>query len=243
MSGNLDISHAVMSKLPILKLWRYRCFLIKLIGTRIIALNQSFNFRKMLHTYSLAISPNSEIIQLVSKIKKLLRAEIGESYGSENSQAHITLFMFLSTEENYVEVLEEFKRILAGLKSFELRFSGFGYFLNAKTFYIKPAKSSSKSIVDCCKNINANFEVDVKTNYLKCWTPGFSKPHMSVGRNMKKDWLETAFRTFTEFEQTYTCDAFVIRKLNMKKGQFDVIATIPLLGQKSIDGQQLSLFG
>ena len=196
----------------------------------------------MLHTYSLAISPNSEIIQLVSDMKKLLKLEICESYGSENSQAHITLFMFLAMEKDYPEILKEFKRVLAGSKSFELGFSGFDYFLNGKTFYIKPVKSSSKSIIDCCKNINAKFRVKVKTNYLMYWTPRFSKPHMSVGRNMKKDWLDKAFRLFTEFEHTYTCNAFVIRKLNVKKGQFDIIDTIPLLGQGYNAGQQLSLF-
>ena len=78
-------------------------------------------------------------------------------------------------------VLREFRRILAGLKPFNLGFSGFGFFPANPfgTFYIKPEEISSDQIIDYCIKINTNFRKSLRKKRLADWN-SCSKFKLSV---------------------------------------------------------------
>lgn len=195
----------------------------------------------MLFKYTLVISPSAQIIALVRALKERLGITIGAHFGSKNSLAHMTLFVFFATEENYPKILAEFKRLLAVLEPFELVFSGFDQFSENGTFYVKPTGESSESIKSLCKYIQSNFNQSLKKQSLERWKGSFHTPHLSVARELSIDSLQIASKLFTEFEQSYLCDSFVIRRFNESRGQYDIIDTIPLLGQ-DYPKKQLSIF-
>jgi 2'-5' RNA ligase len=197
--------------------------------------------------YTLAIIPDERITGLVGKLKKRLGEELGRSYGSLHSLAHISLFVFLAGEDDYPVILAEFKRILAGLQSFEVRLAGFGDFSDKPecTFYIKPDPDSDAQIAACCNKVQANFSKFLRRTVTEKWrklvTGGDS--HMSIARELSKPETTLCYQLFTEvFDESFPCNAFVVRRLNEKLGQYDIIDTIPLLGHEYIAGQQMRLF-
>jgi len=194
--------------------------------------------------FSLAISPDPRIIGLVRDIKQLLQKRLGRSYRSVNSQAHITLFTFWATLDDYPGILAKIKAILAGLESFELKFSGFAFFPPhpLRTFYIQLEELSGQKIIKCCDGIHSHVDTDFRKKY--SWNNEVKKsPHMSIGHELLEseipDCNHLAKRGFID---SSICNSFVIRRFNKSKGQYDILDTIPLLGHQYIAGEQLRLF-
>jgi 2'-5' RNA ligase len=196
-----------------------------------------------LSTYSLAIMPSPLIAEDVVAMKQRYRAAVGKSYGSANADGHISLDGFEAEDDNYPYILAEYRRIIADLTPFQLSFSGFGDFDrgNYSAFYIKPTDESSTEIRTRSELVMKGFDKKLKKQYVRKWADESKSPHMSVGRRLTRDWVDLAYSIFTVYEASFLCDAFVIRKFNEKRRQYDVVDVIPLLGDAT-PPIQLDLF-
>lgn len=196
-----------------------------------------------LSQYSLAIMPSPSIAEMVKELKLLLRAEIGRSYGSANADAHISLDGFEAEDDNYPYILAEYRRIVSGMAPFTITFSGFGDFDrgNYSAFYVKPTEESSLAIRERTEEVMKSFDKKLKKQFIRKWADESKNPHMSVGRRLTREWVALAYALFPGFEESFLCDAFVIRKFNEKRRQYDVVDVLPLLGD-SAPPVQLDLF-
>lgn len=192
--------------------------------------------------YLLTIIPNELIVQRVADIKILLRKLIGVDYGSCNSMAHVSLIYFIIEDKYYHLVLEEFKRVLAGVKPFHIAFSGFDFIEKNGTLYIKITPNSIEEIVTSCRGVNKKFRATLKKVHCDIWDLRYNKPHMTIARELSDPLFFDALRSFKHFEDSCLCSQFMIRKLNEKTKQFDTIDSISLLGNPVIEGEQLLLF-
>lgn len=194
-------------------------------------------------SFSLAIMPPPPIAEHVRSFKLDYRNAIGKSYGSANADGHISLDGFDAVEADYPLILAEYTRLVTPLTAFELNFSGFADFdrANFSAFYIKPTEESSNAIRERTQAIMKGFDKKFKKQYMQKWADESKNPHMSIGRRLTREWIALAYSIFTEYEAGFLCDSFAIRKYNEKRRQYDVIDTIPLLGQNAV-GEQISLF-
>lgn len=193
--------------------------------------------------YSLAIMPPPEIHEQVKGFKQLFRDATGKSYGSANADGHISLDGFDAAEVDYPLILAEYKRLVTPLTPFQLDFSGFADFDrgNFSAFYIKPTEKSCDDIRERTQAIMKGFDKKFKKQYMQKWADESKNPHMSIGRRLTREWIALAHSIFTEYEAGFLCDSFAIRKYNEKRRQYEVIDTVPLLGQLAIGGQ-ISMF-
>ncbi|MET7253129.1 2'-5' RNA ligase family protein [Dyadobacter fermentans] len=194
-------------------------------------------------SYSLAIMPPPPIADDVRGLKLDFRNAIGKSYGSANADGHISLDGFDAAEADYPLILAEYTRLIAPLTPFQLNFSGFGDFdrANFSAFYIKPTEESSDAIRERTQAVMKSFDKKFKKKYMQKWADESKNPHVSIGRRLTREWIALAYSLFTEYEAGFLCESFAIRKYNEKRRQYDVIDTIPLLGQNGA-GEQISLF-
>jgi len=190
----------------------------------------------MIQKYSLAIQPCEPILSTVKEMKQRLRLAMGGYYGSANSVAHISLFEFKIADERYSVVSAHYKKLVAGLAPFDITFDGFGHFQHAAhfTFYVKLNEDAAQTIINYCKQIKSVLPYSHINK--------FNLPHMTIGRRLTKEGLDLAYSLFTEFNFTYCCEAFVIRKFNSKKRQYDIEEIIPLLNRGLIADAQMALF-
>ncbi|MCE7066114.1 2'-5' RNA ligase family protein [Dyadobacter sp. CY326] len=218
----------------------------KLIPDEIEAIQEQYHelmLKRPLSQYSLAIMPSSAISLEVAEMKQQLRIAIGKSYGSANAEAHISLDGFEADDDDYPYILTEYQRVVSELDPFDIEFSGFGDFDkgNYSAFYIKPTDDSSKAIREKTAAVMSAFDKKIKKQYTKKWADESQNPHMSIGRRLTREWIALAQSLFTEYESSFHCNAFVIRKFNEKRRQYEVIDVLPLLGE-SAPLIQLNLF-
>lgn len=194
-------------------------------------------------SFSLAIMPPSSIAEDVRGFKLAYRNAIGKSYGSANADGHISLDGFDAAEADYPLILAEYTKLVSPLTPFELNFSGFADFdrANFSAFYIKPTEASCDAIREHTQAIMKGFDKKFKKQYMQKWADESKNPHMSIGRRLTREWIALAYTLFSDYEAGFSCDSFAIRKYNEKRRQYDVIDTIPLLGQNGV-GEQISLF-
>lgn len=194
-------------------------------------------------SFSLAIMPPPPIAEDVRGFKRDYRDAIGKSYGSANADGHISLDGFDAAEADYPLILAEYKKLITPLTPFQLNFSGFGDFdrANFSAFYIRPTEASCDAIRERTQAIMKGFDKKLKKQYMQKWADESKNPHMSIGRRLTREWIVLAYTIFTEYEAGFLCDTFAIRKYNEKRRQYEVIDTIPLLGQRTV-GEQISLF-
>lgn len=190
----------------------------------------------MIQKYSLAIEPSELILSRVKEMKQQLRIAVGGHYGSANSAAHISLFEFKIADDRYSLISTHYKRIVAGLAPFDIAFDGFDHFQHGMyfTFYVKLTERTSGTILNYCKQIK---NISPYSHVNK-----FIVPHMTIGRRLTKRGLDLAYGLFTEFVFNYCCEAFVVRKFNSKRGQYDIEELVPLLNSGLTSNAQLSLF-
>jgi 2'-5' RNA ligase len=197
--------------------------------------------RLSLANYSLAIMPSATILQDVAEMKQQLKTAIGKSYGSANADGHISLDGFEASEEDYPYILAEYRRIVSELDPFDIVFSGFDDFDrgNFSAFYIKLTEDSSDKIRERTAVIMKAFDKKIKKQYMRKWADESKNPHMSIGRRLSREWIALAHSIFTNYEASFHCNAFAIRKYNDKRRQYDVVDVLPLLGAPAV---QLDLF-
>lgn len=176
--------------------------------------------------------PGPEITQQVADMKLQFRTAIGRSYGSANAEAHISLDGFEADENDYPYLLADYRRIISELTPFEIQFVGFGDFDkgNFSAFYINPTQESSDAIRERSGAVMTLFDKKLKKQYTRKWADESKNPHMSVGRRLTREWISLAYSLFSDYEASFLCDSFAIRKFNEKRRQYDVVDVLPLLG-------------
>lgn len=194
-------------------------------------------------SFSLAIMPPPSIAEDVRGFKLDYRNAIGKSYGSANADGHISLDGFDAAETDYPLILAEYTRVVSQLSPFELNFSGFADFdrANFSAFYIKPTEASCDAIRERTQAIMKAFDKKFKKQYMQKWADESKNPHMSIGRRLTREWIALGYTIFMEYEAGFLCNSFAIRKYNEKRRQYEVIDTVPLLGQNA-SGGQITLF-
>ncbi|HEV7381992.1 MAG TPA: 2'-5' RNA ligase family protein, partial [Dyadobacter sp.] len=196
--------------------------------------------------YALAINPDPHIMRLSGNIKNTIREGLNRNFGSYNAPPHITLLSFEGDEKNYPNILTEFKRVLAVIAPFQLGFAGFGDFKQKKncTFFIKPNGESSDAIIDRCEKVGELFDKSVRRRYVDSWKMVVKKtPHMTLARELSEKEISVCYEVAPDdFNESFFCKYFVIRKFNEQRGQFDILDTIELLGRDYMEGEQTKLF-
>ncbi|REA59530.1 2'-5' RNA ligase family protein [Dyadobacter luteus] len=196
--------------------------------------------------YALAINPDPHIMRLSGNMKNTIREGLNRNFGSYNALPHITLLSFEAQEKNYLNILAEFKKVLAVITPFQLGFAGYGDFIAKKncTFFVKPDDDSSDAIIERCQKIGSLFDKSVRRKYIDSWKMVVKKtPHMTLARELTEKEVAVCYDvTPTDFSESFFCKYFVIRKFNEQRGQFDILDTIELLGRDYMEGEQTRLF-
>ncbi|GAA4793637.1 hypothetical protein GCM10023231_22440 [Olivibacter ginsenosidimutans] len=189
-----------------------------------------------MHKYSLAIQPHDVLLFRVAEMKKQLRQAIGAHYGSANALAHISLFEWKIVDDKYTAVVSGLRQLIAGLSPFTIVFDGFDYFehMTHFTFYMKLHPESSQTIIEYSQYIR---QLSTATLHSR-----FYSPHLSIGRRLTKEGLVLAQELFTECKASDFCEAFVVRKFNAQRGQYDIIEKLPLLAEGLYVNRQSRLF-
>ncbi|GGM76474.1 hypothetical protein GCM10010967_05080 [Dyadobacter beijingensis] len=180
--------------------------------------------------YMIAIRPTAEIVEAVRKMKLALKQAVGGFFNSVNSEAHITIFEFYAYEHDYPLLLKELLDKAGTLRPFELEFNGFNHFATSGAFYVELTPESTKAIVDRCNQLKQALNSKLLKDHTEGWTDMFETPHMTIGRRLRADWIETAYSLFERFDAKFWCDSLAVRKFNDDRKQFDVIDTLPMLG-------------
>jgi len=187
--------------------------------------------------YCLAIHPGKSTLSIFSEIKSKLRSGLGKYYGSVNSQAHMTLILFVASEEDYPQILEEFRRVLISLAPFDIDLKNFGDFSSAISciFYAKPAKASAIQIRKYCRIIEKKFDKTIKKKCNDWQVRALISPHMTIARELTREEISLAYKLFANgFLHSFSCSSFAIRKFNELIGQYEVIDEIPFLGGRQM---------
>ncbi|MGV3599987.1 MAG: 2'-5' RNA ligase family protein [Dyadobacter fermentans] len=201
---------------------------------------------RQLSYYTLVIDPDERIINRGKDLKAHARQILGKNFGSISSRVHITLIAFFAYEKDYSRILEEFKRVLAGLKPFEVKLSGFDSFKDSPkcTFFVRPTDETSDMITQDCASIDKHFNKILRRERTNLWKAvGRNRPHMTVVRDASLDDVLKCEQGFTEaFEDHFFCSSFALRRFDPIIRQFEIIDEISLFGHEYIAGQQIRLF-
>ncbi|TLV04040.1 2'-5' RNA ligase family protein [Dyadobacter luticola] len=187
--------------------------------------------------------PSLDIAEQVQEMKQQYRIALGRSYGSANADGHISLDGFEAAEADYPLVLAEYQRLVLELTAFEIRFSGFADFDrgNFSAFYIQLTDESAAAIRERSTAVMKGFDKKLKKQYMQKWADESKNPHMTIGRRLTREWVAVAHSMFTDYNASFLCDAFAIRKYNEKRRQYDVVDVLPL-ARESTPFLQLDLF-
>lgn len=183
--------------------------------------------------YMIAIRPTAEIVEAVRNMKIALKGAVGGFFNSVNSEAHITLFEFYAYDHDYPVLLKELTKTTGMLSPFTLEFDGFNHFATSGAFYVALTDESSNTIVERCKELKQVLNSKLLKDHTEGWTDMFETAHMTIGRRLRADWIETAYSLFKNYNAKFWCNSLAVRKFNDDRKQFDVIDTLPMLGKES----------
>ncbi|WP_366183635.1 2'-5' RNA ligase family protein [Flavobacterium ovatum] len=163
--------------------------------------------------YSLVISPPNEIISLVKSMKEKLAEEIGW-YHSKNSLAHITINEFMATDNEIENIKKQLINICDGIKPIDVHLDHFNTYPNG-AFFIAPDDFSIIELKQIMTQIHQLFRTKtlLKSN----------EPHLSIGRQLKPDYIATAYRLFPFINLNFRCDSVTLRRFNPIIKQFEII--------------------
>lgn len=181
----------------------------------------------MLHRYSIAIHPSPELIAKIKIMKEQLATEIGW-FHSKNAIAHITICEFEANESDLERIKKQLERICNTISPVSVRLNDFGTFPNG-AFFISPDSESISTLQPIMKSFH-NVLV-VKTTHHS------NSPHLSIARKLSSENLIVASKVFHTIEESFLCDAIVLRKLNLEIKQFQVIDTFEFKGITSTEIQ------
>lgn len=171
---------------------------------------------KQIPKYSLVIFPTLEQMNKVKSFKKSLKAEIG-SFGSSNSEAHITIINLESELAFglYINLIKDFCKTIIPQK---VKFTSFSFF-HHHTFFISPDGTSLIYLNSIITKLHQYIGFEVKNVHA----------HMTIARGLDVERMKKAQNQFidTEINFEFICDCLYIRRFNQKKQQYsDVIGKI-----------------
>jgi 2'-5' RNA ligase len=170
--------------------------------------------------YTLVLMPNDRIIGCVKNFKERSREILDKRYGSE-------------------------KRILAGARPFKVQFDGFSSFKESDfcTFFVRLTSDAEKTAVEITSFLEIHFDKRLRKNKTADWKK-IHRLHMTVVRNVAVADVVKCEDAFKEeaFNDFFNCSSLALRKLNLAKGQYDILDSITLLGNEYVVGQQTKMF-
>lgn len=180
-------------------------------------------------------------------MKRHLRAVLQTSFGSVNSDAHITVIKFFALENDLPIIAKELQSVIECLSPFTLQFNNYGDFPPSRsksngTFFVKPENDSGIEILNRGKMIDRNFKQLLKRRYTQEWSIECRTPHMTIGRDLTWPFIQLAYAHFLDFSAQFLCNAITLRKFNEVKRQYEVIHSFPLVDKQNPKSEQLSLF-
>jgi len=166
----------------------------------------------MENKYNLAIYPSEPVIDLIKSMKMELAKQVGW-FHSKNSVAHITICNFTAADGEMGIIKDQLTRLCEPIKPVEVHLSGFDTYPNG-AFFIAPDENSKKSVVPIMQGFHESLHLNnMQIN---------SDPHISIGRRLSSQQLETAIKIFTEIDVSFLCDHIVLRKFDDKLKQYFV---------------------
>lgn len=183
--------------------------------------------------YSIVILPPQEGIDYVTDLKNQLNAKIGW-YNSRNAKAHVTICEFTADIDELPRIIDTLKEIASYENPRHLVFDGVSSYANGAVF-LKPNEETKAPLTALMGRIQKNLGV---TNLYKS-----KSPHMSIGRKMSEENVETALTMFADAKLDFNCSNIVLRKFNPAIRQYDVFREdFDFLGVEPQPIAQQSLF-
>lgn len=172
--------------------------------------------------YSIAFMPPANQIAYVKSKKDTLFSTIGW-YHSRNAKAHITVLEFEATERQLKAAVAYLEQFSKGIHPFRVKFDCVDTFGSALCFL--PSIQSKRFL-------SAVMKAFIECFPLPC---GFSNsPHITIGRRLAKNQLGIGRSRFAEEkpELAFEADGLFLRRLNERRGQYDVIRKFEFLGEE-----------
>jgi hypothetical protein len=171
--------------------------------------------------YSIVVYPQREIINRVRSLKDALAAKIGW-YASRNSEAHITINIFLADQFELDFYKKCIEKICRSQRVYKVIFDRLSISKFSNAIVLLPNDSSKLYL-------NGLLKVFRKKLKSKDSVSG-TKAHISIGRELSSAQIDQAEHLYGNINITFNCDTIAIRKLDEVKKQFVVINEFKLLG-------------
>ncbi|WP_130735901.1 2'-5' RNA ligase family protein [Flavobacterium sp. J27] len=185
----------------------------------------------MLETYSLAFIPNDTIVTKVKQMKEQLAQEIGW-FHSKNALAHITVCEFKSDASAIAQLQLQLTNIAKTTLPVSVTLATFGTYPNG-AFFLCPTLDSKENLKPIMKSFTSRLKV--KDMYKS------NDPHVSIARKLNTNQISIAEQLFVPETLSFLCQSIALRKLDLQKKQFEIIATFPFTGEVQ-PAVQTSLF-
>lgn len=169
--------------------------------------------------YSIAIIPDKNVIETMKQLKMELAQHIGW-YHSKNSIAHFTIGEFEASGNALQHIHEQIMSVCKELKPFEIQLKDIRSFDKTGTLFVALDEGSSQQISNLSMQFHKKFNLNGSV----------LNPHMSIGRSLKPNQLQTG-KQLLKFEPVkFTCITICLRRLNESIKQYEIIHSYPLVG-------------
>ncbi|MBL7705360.1 MAG: 2'-5' RNA ligase family protein [Taibaiella sp.] len=176
-----------------------------------------------IETYSVVIHPPDEVISAVAALKQSLEQKIGW-YHSVHSLAHITFNIFKAR----VSAISQWEAYLSDFSSnhspIPLHFDRTESFSNG-SFVLLANEPTNLLLKETMRDFN--------NNRPKGAVKKSQRPHLTIARKLSAEQMAIATELIANVNIHFTLDRLVLRKLNLARGQYDIIATFPFNCQRS----------
>lgn len=177
-----------------------------------------------IETYSVVIHPPDEIINAVAALKQLLEQKVGW-YHSVHSSAHITFNVF--------------KLRASAISIWESYLSDFSSNQFPIPLYFDRTESFSNGSFVLLANEQTNLLLKetmsaFNNNRPKGAVKKSQRPHLTIARKLNAEQMAIANELIADINIHFTFDRLILRKLNLARGQYDIIATFPFSCQQSM---------
>ena len=173
-----------------------------------------------IETYSVVIHPPDEVITAVAALKRRLEKEIGW-YHSMHSAAHITFNVFKSR----ASAIPAWEAYLAEFSSERsptpLCFDRTESFSNG-SFVLLANERTDLFLKETMRAFN--------NDRPKGAVKRSQRPHLTIGRKLNAAQMAVAAALVADMDIRFMFDRLVLRKLDLARGQYDIVATFPFTG-------------
>lgn len=171
--------------------------------------------------YSVVIHPPDEVIQAIAQLKQRLEDKIGW-YHSIHSLAHITFNVFRSRWSNIATWEDYLGKFSKSQQAIPVSFDRPQGFSNG-SFVLLANEQTDAELKEIMRSFNNNRpKGPVKKS---------QRPHLTIGRKLNAEQMNAATALIQEANVEFLFDKLVLRRLNLDKGQYDIIHTFPFMKQ------------